>query len=286
MDKMIQFSCLALKALDFDAIRVDKATQVTLDALSKRAAGVRTCTAAVRKNNFFITGEITDSNSGIFKRLVQSTKGGANADKFRKLGMTPPQVCEFIGDPIVRKIPHYLPLLNHKACPEVFETCNSPLFGHLLPPRLLAADGTFKGEGGDTPASLLSNVLGLRVDQISDGALIASYGLDSSAGTPQDFCSFPRVADATPNLTARFISQLKATFCINVSRIGLLGSMAVGILNEIIAKSQVAESDSGSSHAVDDGSAKYCEPLVPILNDRLAYDKRYTTDASPHQYCI
>ena len=123
---------------------------------------------------------ITDS--GIFKRLVQSTKGGANTAKLSKLGMTTPQVCEFIGDSIIRKIPHYLPLLNHKACAEVFETCDSLLFGHFLPPQLLAVDGASKEDGGESPASLLSNLLGLSVDQISDNALITSYGLDSLAG--------------------------------------------------------------------------------------------------------
>ena len=123
---------------------------------------------------------ITDS--GIFKRLVQSTKGGANTAKLSKLGMTTPQVCEFIGDSIIRKISHYLPLLNPKACEEVFETCNSLLFGHLLPPRLLTADSSSKDESGESPASLLSSLLGLSVDQISDNALITSYGLDSLAG--------------------------------------------------------------------------------------------------------
>ena len=84
----------------------------------------------------------------------------------------------------------------------------------------------------------------------------------------------------------RFSSQLKSAFGINVSQIELLGSMTVGILNEIIAKSRATESDSGSVTALDDGSAKYGEPLVPILNDRLVYDEPYTTDASPHQYRI
>lgn len=63
MDKIIHFSCLALKALDFDAIRVDKSTQVTLDAISIWAAGVRKCASAVGKNNFFITGEVTGGNT-------------------------------------------------------------------------------------------------------------------------------------------------------------------------------------------------------------------------------
>ena len=124
---------------------------------------------------------ITDS--GIFKRLVQSTKGGANTGKLSKVGMTTPQVCEFMGDSIIRKIPHYLPLLNHKDCAEVFDTCDPLLFWHLLPPQLLATGGASKDEGGESPASLLSNLLGLGVDQISDNALITSYGLDSLAGT-------------------------------------------------------------------------------------------------------
>lgn len=124
---------------------------------------------------------ITDS--GIFKRLVQSTKGGANTEKLGKVGMTTPQVCEFIGDSIIRKIPHYLPLLGHEDCPEVFPACNPLLFWHLLPPQVLAADGASKGEDGESPATLLSGLLGLTVDQISDGTLITSYGLDSLAGT-------------------------------------------------------------------------------------------------------
>ena len=123
---------------------------------------------------------ITDS--GIFKRLVQSTKGGAGTGKLGKVGMTTPQVCEFIGDSIIRKIPHYLPLLGHEDCPEVFSTCNPLLFWHLLPPKLLAAGGASKDDDGESPAALLSGLLGLAVDQISDNALITSYGLDSLAG--------------------------------------------------------------------------------------------------------
>ena len=96
--------------------------------------------------------------------------------------MTTPQVCEFIGDSIIRKIPHYLPLLGHEDCPEVFSTCNPLLFWHLLPPKLLAAGGASKDDDGESPAALLSGLLGLAVDQISDNALITSYGLDSLAG--------------------------------------------------------------------------------------------------------
>jgi len=53
----------------------------------------------------------------------------------------------------------------------------------LLPPQLLAANGASKDEGGESPATLLSGLLGLAVDKISENALITSYGLDSLAGT-------------------------------------------------------------------------------------------------------
>ena len=100
------------------------------------------------------------------------------------------------------------------------------------------------------------------------------------------FFSFRRITNAGPSTATRFSSQLKGAFGINVSQIELLGSMTIGIINELIAKSRATESDSSSSTALDDGSAKYGEPLVPILNDRLVYDEPYTTDASPHQYRI
>ena len=63
MERLIHFSCLTLKALDFDAIRVDKSTQVTVDAISIWASGVRKCAADLGKHNFFITGEVTGGNT-------------------------------------------------------------------------------------------------------------------------------------------------------------------------------------------------------------------------------
>jgi len=95
---------------------------------------------------------------------------------------------------------------------------------------------------------------------------------------------FACIADINRITATRFSSQLKGAFGINVSQIELLGSMTIGMLNEIVAKSQATESDSGPTTTLDSGSTKYGEPLVPILNDRLIYDEPYTTDASPHQY--
>lgn len=61
--------------------------------------------------------------------------------------------------------------------------------------------------------------------------------------------------------------------------------MTIGTLNEMLAKAG-ASAGGGESLAADDGAAKYGHALVPILNDRLAYDEPYTSDASPHQYRI
>jgi alpha-1,3-glucan synthase len=59
MAKLQVFSCLAITALDIDAIRVDKSTQVTVDALADWAASTRKCATNLGKKNFLITGEVT-----------------------------------------------------------------------------------------------------------------------------------------------------------------------------------------------------------------------------------
>lgn len=53
----------------------------------------------------------------------------------------------------------------------------------------------------------------------------------------------------------------------------------------MMAKAE-ASARGGEDLAVDDGATKYGHALVPVLNDRLAYDEPYTSDASPHQYRI
>lgn len=59
MAKLQVFSCMAIRALDIDAIRIDKATQVTVDALASWASHTRACAAELGKTNFFIPGEVT-----------------------------------------------------------------------------------------------------------------------------------------------------------------------------------------------------------------------------------
>ena len=63
MAKLQVFACMAIQALDIDAIRIDKSTQVTVDALSEWAAAARKCATSFGKKNFYITGEVTGGDT-------------------------------------------------------------------------------------------------------------------------------------------------------------------------------------------------------------------------------
>ncbi|KAL0581705.1 hypothetical protein V5O48_000287 [Marasmius crinis-equi] len=63
MAKLQNFACMMIKALDVDAIRIDKATQVTLDALASWSTKTRACAAGIGKQNFYIPGEVTGGNT-------------------------------------------------------------------------------------------------------------------------------------------------------------------------------------------------------------------------------
>jgi hypothetical protein len=63
MAKLKNFACMSLRALDFDAIRIDKSTQVTLDAVAEWASSARACASALGKKNFYITGEVTGGDT-------------------------------------------------------------------------------------------------------------------------------------------------------------------------------------------------------------------------------
>jgi alpha-1,3-glucan synthase len=63
MDKIKKFSCMAIIALDLDGIRIDKATQVTVDALAEWTTSTHECARQVGKNNFFVSGEVTGGDT-------------------------------------------------------------------------------------------------------------------------------------------------------------------------------------------------------------------------------
>jgi alpha-1,3-glucan synthase len=63
MSKLQVFACMAIQAFDIDAIRIDKSTQVTVQALAQWATGARQCATKLGKKNFYITGEVTGGDT-------------------------------------------------------------------------------------------------------------------------------------------------------------------------------------------------------------------------------
>ncbi|KAH9981170.1 modular protein with glycoside hydrolase family 13 and glycosyltransferase family 5 domains [Lactifluus volemus] len=63
MARLQVFACMAIEALDLDAIRIDKSTQVTVHALAEWATAARQCATNLGKKNFYITGEVTGGDT-------------------------------------------------------------------------------------------------------------------------------------------------------------------------------------------------------------------------------
>lgn len=63
MSKLQVFSCMVITALDIDAIRVDKSTQVTVGGMAAWSAATRACATKLGKTNFFIAGEVTGGDT-------------------------------------------------------------------------------------------------------------------------------------------------------------------------------------------------------------------------------
>ncbi|KAJ3045031.1 Cell wall alpha-1,3-glucan synthase ags1 [Rhizophlyctis rosea] len=57
--KVINMVCLLIRALDFDSIRVDKATQFSIKFLTQFVPQIKECAAALGKRNFWVSGELT-----------------------------------------------------------------------------------------------------------------------------------------------------------------------------------------------------------------------------------
>ncbi|KAG2368619.1 glycoside hydrolase family 13/glycosyltransferase family 5 protein [Suillus spraguei] len=63
MDKLTTFSCMTITALDIDAIRVDKSTQLSVGGMTAWASATRACATNLGKKNFYITGEVTGGDT-------------------------------------------------------------------------------------------------------------------------------------------------------------------------------------------------------------------------------
>ncbi|KAL2146355.1 hypothetical protein VTI28DRAFT_4380 [Corynascus sepedonium] len=60
--RLQRFSCMAIRMLDIDGFRIDKAVQVTVDAQAAFSSAMRECAKEVGKENFVVYGEITSGN--------------------------------------------------------------------------------------------------------------------------------------------------------------------------------------------------------------------------------
>lgn len=56
--KLEKLACMPIQALDVDAFRIDKASQMSLDFSGQWGSAVKTCASSLGKKNFFITGEM------------------------------------------------------------------------------------------------------------------------------------------------------------------------------------------------------------------------------------
>jgi len=129
----------------------------------------------------------------------------------------------------------------------------STLTSLFLPPQLLAAGGASKGEGGESQR-LCSQLSGW-------------YAINHR---------FSACFSDTKCIATRFNSQLKDAFGTNTSKAELLGSVKIGILNNIVA-------GTASTTPLDAVLASTEDPLVSILIDRpaLAYAFDVMTDEMP-----
>jgi hypothetical protein len=212
----------------------------------------------------------------MFKRLMLSANGRTITKHAMKIGITTSQACNLIADSLVQRIPHYVPIVGIEHAPEVFGTCEPLLYSHLLPPRFMTVATRGRQSGtAETPATLLCELVGLNLDQISENVPLRDFGLDSLGGKSAFFSDMHCISSF---LTAvRYSGVLTGHFGIKIGQLELLGSITIGDLNNIISQ--------GGSTWVGDksGTAMYGAPIEPILADRIAYGDPYTTHASPYQ---
>ncbi|KAJ3194330.1 hypothetical protein HK101_002999 [Irineochytrium annulatum] len=208
---------------------------------------------------------ITDS--GVFKRLVMATKGRGNSGQLTKMGMSTQQVCNFIGDCLIRPVRHYVPILAMEDVPDTFPTCEPRLYQHLLTfSDFVSRRATDGGKGSsETPAALIADLVGLQASEIQENLAITSYGLDSLGAS-------------------KLSNQLKAKFGIQVSQIQLLGSTSLGDLNKMIAALN-EKSTVGAENGAVELTSQFAE-IPSLLAEKLAYGENYETEASAHQYRI
>ncbi|KAJ3146079.1 hypothetical protein HDU86_000536 [Geranomyces michiganensis] len=210
-------------------------------------------------------------DSGIFKRLIAATKGKATAHLTR-MGMSTAQVCNFIGDSLIRNIAHYVPLMPgaiEHVC-DTFRGCEPLLYSHLRTKQLIeSGDDNDSGAGVATPEGIIAPMLGLDPVDLIENAPLSSFGLDSLGAS-------------------KLSHDLKAKLGINVSQMQLLGTVSVGDLKKMCADlaANAALGVATVDLNQDPLEAKFGKRISARVDDILKDTETYTTEASMHQQRI
>ena len=120
----------------------------------------------------------------IFSKLVLATKSKANTSQLTKTGMATAQVCNFIGDSLLRRMLTRFQCLASMTFPTHTSFCESLLYSHLSPTKSLVANsaGGKDSDITESPATLLASLLSMDVERITENALVTSLGLVSLGG--------------------------------------------------------------------------------------------------------
>jgi len=97
--KIEHFFYLAIRMLDFDGYRIDKALQVSVDAQARFSKYIRACASRHGEENFFISGEIVNEvglSSVYLGRGRQPDVAPANAEIALSLAMDQIKEFEFL----------------------------------------------------------------------------------------------------------------------------------------------------------------------------------------------
>lgn len=202
--------------------------------------------------------------------------------------MSTSQLCNFIGDALIRPIRHYVPILDVNSIPDALPYSEPRLYSQFLSQSLFTCDNEDSASSGaaESPASLLAALVGLSADQITENALITSFGLDSLSG-PNSWFVLIHYTHVIFLSATRYSKQLKSQLGIEISQIELLGSTTIGSLNDMKgALSSTASTSSDDNGDQDSYVGKYGDALISSLDEHLGYDEPYITEASPRQHSI
>ncbi|KAJ3020326.1 hypothetical protein HKX48_000987 [Thoreauomyces humboldtii] len=186
---------------------------------------------------------------GVFKRLLREKKS-MKSSPLEKIGVTSDQLCEFIGDALCHKVPHYVPMMSIEHVPAAFEGCPPALYAHLLAGSASNSDEAMTGEEDGGIRALVGRTIGMDSAEVDDHITLVAYGLDSIGAV-------------------KLSNVLRDSCGIQVSQLQLLGQITVAELRNMVA--------------TDKKTAGQSDQLIPIVQAHIDAGRDFCAPASPHQ---